>query len=222
MRSISCDLSGKRKPRYAASSGQAQAAENRLTEEGNVSSPVEVAALLGALGEGDPDAMQKLVPLVYEELRQLARHYLRGERAGHTLQPTALVHEVYARMIGEQNIRWQGKQHFFAMAATTMRRVLLDHARKRHAAKRGGDDVRITLDPSLAAGDRRDVDVIALDRALVKLSQLDAAQGRIVELRYFAGLGLEEVAQTLSVSTATVKREWTVARAWLHREMTRQ
>jgi RNA polymerase sigma factor (TIGR02999 family) len=187
-----------------------------------MSSPAEVTALVDAVGEGDPAALEKLIPLVYDELRRLARHYLRGERASHTLQPTALVHEVYTRLVGEQEVRWRGRGHFFAVAAQTMRRVLVDHARRRDAGKRGGGDhVRITLDPSHLAAERGDVELIALDRALAGLTRLDAAQGRIVELRYFAGLGIEEVAEVLSISPATVKREWTLARSWLLREMTR-
>jgi RNA polymerase sigma factor (TIGR02999 family) len=177
--------------------------------------------LLVAWGKGDDRALAKLVPLVYEELRQLARRHLRGERQGHTLQPTALVHEAYGRLVDGDRIQWRGRTHFFAVAAQTMRRVLVDHARKRHAAKRGGEGIRITLDDSRAVADRRDVDVIALDDALNGLATLDATQAKLVELRYFSGLGIEETAESLGVSPATVKREWSAAKAWLYREMTK-
>jgi RNA polymerase sigma factor (TIGR02999 family) len=177
--------------------------------------------LLVAWGKGDDGALATLLPLVYDELRQLARRHLRGERQGHTLQPTALVHEAYARLVDQERIPWQGRTHFFAMAAETMRRILVDHARKRHAAKRGGQRIQITLDESLAVADRPDVDVIALDDALNGLASLDATQAKLVELRFFSGLGIEETATVLGVSPATVKREWSAAKAWLYREMTK-
>jgi RNA polymerase sigma factor (TIGR02999 family) len=177
--------------------------------------------LLVAWGKGDDGALATLLPLVYDELRQLARRHLRGERQGHTLQPTALVHEAYARLVDQERIPWQGRTHFFAMAAETMRRILVDHARKRHAAKRGGQGIQITLDESLAVADRRDVDVIALDDALNGLASLDAMQAKLVELRFFSGLGIEETAKVLGISPATVKREWSAAKAWLYREMTK-
>jgi RNA polymerase sigma factor (TIGR02999 family) len=177
--------------------------------------------LLVAWGKGDDGALATLLPLVYDELRQLARRHLRGERQGHTLQPTALVHEAYARLVDQERIPWQGRTHFFAMAAETMRRILVDHARKRHAAKRGGQGIRITLDESLAVAERRDVDVISLDDALNGLARLDATQAKLFELRYFSGLGIEETAKVLGISPATVKREWSAAKAWLYREMTK-
>lgn len=187
-----------------------------------MSSPAHVTDLLKAWSKGDESALTRIVPLVYDELRQLARNHLRRERTGHTLQPTALVHEAFTRLVDQSQVEWQGRTHFFAVAAQTMRRILVDHARKRHAARRGGQGIRITLDESVAVADRRDVDLISLDRALTSLAQRDATQGRIVELRYFAGLGIDETADALSISPATVKREWTLARAWLRREMTRQ
>jgi RNA polymerase sigma factor (TIGR02999 family) len=186
-----------------------------------VSRSASVTNLLTAWSAGDQRALTALVPLVYDELRELARRLLRYERPGHTLQPTALVHEAYARLIDHDRVQWQGRAHFFAVAAQTMRRVLVEHARKRHAVRRGGDALRVTLDETLASADRDDVEVIALDRALHALSALDPTQERIVELRYFGGLTIEETAAVLGSSPATVKREWAVARAWLRREITR-
>jgi len=186
-----------------------------------VSRSASVTNLLTAWSAGDQRALTALVPLVYDELRELARRLLRYERPGHTLQPTALVHEAYARLIDHDRVQWQGRAHFFAVAAQTMRRVLVEHARKRHAVRRGGDALRVTLDETLASADRDDVEVIALDRALHALRALDPTQERIVELRYFGGLTIEETAAVLGSSPATVKREWAVARAWLRREITR-
>ena len=183
--------------------------------------PARVSDLLTAWGNGDRDALARLLPLVYEELQQVARRYLRAERPNHTLEPAALVHEAYEKLVGQDHMQWQNRAQFFAVAAQTMRRVLVDHARKRGAARRDGAVVRVTLEESAAVGDRRDVDVLSLDEALTSLTQVDATQGRIVELRYFGGLSIEETARALGSSPATVKREWTVARAWLFRQMTR-
>ena len=182
----------------------------------------KVTELLLAWRDGDDGALSKLVPLVYDELRHLARRALRYERQGHTLQPTALVHEAYERLIDQNRIQWQSRTHFFAVAARTMRQVLVDHARKRQAARRGGGGLKLSLGDAVAADERRNVDLISIDRALKGLSAIDAAQERIVELRYFGGLTIEETAEVLSVSPATVKRDWSIARAWLYREMTRQ
>jgi RNA polymerase sigma factor (TIGR02999 family) len=197
------------------------AAQTFLREGGTVSSPARVTDLLAAWSNGDESALASIVPLVYDELRQLARRHLRGERTGHTLQPTALVHEAFTRLVDRNRIQWQGRTHFFAVAAQTMRRILVDHARKRHAARRGGQGIRITLDDSVAVADRRDVDVIALDEALNGLARLDSTQAELIELRYFSGLGIEETASVLGISPATVKREWNIAKAWLYREMTK-
>ena len=186
-----------------------------------MSPPAKVNELLVAWSKGDDGALTTLLPLVYDELKQLARRQLRGEREGHTLQPTALVHEAYARLVDQESVQWQGRTHFFAVAAQTMRRILVDHARKRHAAKRGGQPIQITLDATLAVADRRDVDVIALDDALNLLATLDATQARLVELRYFSGLGIEETAKVLGISPSMVKREWSTAKVWLYREMTK-
>ena len=180
----------------------------------------KVTDLLVAWGNGDGDALRRLLPLVYGELQHLAGRYLRAERANHTLEPAALVHEAYERLAGNDRMHLQNRAHFFAIAAETMRRVLVDHARKRCAARRGGGAVRVTLDESAAVGEREDVDVLSLDEALTALTQLDATHGRIVELRYFGGLSIEETAKALGSSPATVKREWTMARAWLFRKMT--
>ena len=185
-------------------------------------SPGTVTDLLVAWNGGEAEALTKLVPLVYEELRNIARRRLRRERQGHTLEPTALVHEAYARLIDQNRVRWQNRAHFFAVAGQTMRRILVDHARRRHAARRGGHGLRLSLDETVASGDRRDVDLIALDDALNGLTELDASQARIVELRYFGGLSIEETGEVLSISAATVKRDWSVAKAWLYRRMTRQ
>lgn len=186
-----------------------------------MSPPAKVNELLVAWSKGDDGALTTLLPLVYDELKQLARRQLRGEREGHTLQPTALVHEAYARLVDQESVQWQGRTHFFAVAAQTMRRILVDHARKRHAAKRGGQRIQITLDATLAVADRRDVDVIALDDALNLLATLDATQARLVELRYFSGLSIEETAKVLGISPSMVKREWSTAKVWLYREMTK-
>jgi RNA polymerase sigma factor (TIGR02999 family) len=178
-----------------------------------VSPPMaSVTALLQAWSEGDAEAGRRLVPLVYGELRRRAARYLRRERPGHTLQPTALVHEAYLRLVGHPGA-WRNRSQFFGVASNLMRRILVDHARRRRAAKR--DAVRVALDDAVVGAAERDVDLVCLDAALEELSALDARQGRVVELRYFGGLTLEEAAEVLGVSVATVKREWTLARAWL-------
>ena len=181
----------------------------------------QVTELLGRWRGGDREALDSLIPLVYNELRQIARHYLRSERPGHTLQSTALVHEAYVRMISQDLPQWQNRAHFFAVAAQLMRQILVDHARASRADKRGGGAPTIALED---AGDRFpqiDVDVIALDDALKALSAMDAQQGKIVELKFFGGLSIEDTAEVLGVSAATVKRDWVTARAWLHRELDR-
>jgi RNA polymerase sigma-70 factor, ECF subfamily len=162
------------------------------------------------------------MPLVYDELRRLAASYLRRERPGQTLQATALVHEAYVRLVGEKAQRWQNKAHFLAIAALSMRQILVQRARTRKAAKRGGDPQRITLDDQLFAAQTKEseeIDLVALDTALQKLSSLSERQAKVVELRYFGGLSVEEAAEVLDVSPATIKREWTLARAWLRREL---
>ncbi|HUE89125.1 MAG TPA: sigma-70 family RNA polymerase sigma factor [Vicinamibacterales bacterium] len=180
------------------------------------------AKLLTRASAGDSKAVSQLMPLVYDELRRLAASYLRRERPGHTLQATALVHEAYMRLINEKSHNWQNRTHFLAIAALSMRQILVQRARARHAAKRGGDPVRIALDDNLlpvASADQDTIDLVALDAALDKLARLDERRARVVELRYFGGLSVEEVAAALDISAATVKRDWTLARAWLKREL---
>jgi RNA polymerase sigma factor (TIGR02999 family) len=177
----------------------------------------DVTELLRRWSEGDSRAMESLMPLVYAELRGLAGHYLKGERPGHTLQPTALVHEAYLRMVGQRKVVWQNRSHFFGIAAQMMRRVLVDHARRRKAGKRDAGTVRIDFAGPGAAEEviDRDAELLALDGALAGLEKLDPRQARIVELRYFGGLSVEETAEVAGISTATVKREFRTARAWL-------
>lgn len=180
--------------------------------------PGEVTQLLQELQRGNADAARRLIPLVYEELRRLAGHHMRDERPDHTLQPTALVHEAYLRLADQDRVEWAGRTHFIAVASTAMRRILLDHARRHRAEKRGGGR-KTTLVESLAVAASREIDMLALDDALTRLEARDPRQGRIVELRYFGGLSIEETAAALSISPTTVKREWRFARAWLHREL---
>ena len=178
-----------------------------------------VSKLLLNWGQGDQGAREALIPLVYDELRRLARRYLRRERPNHTLQSAALVNEAYLRLIRQEQPKWQNRAHFFGVAAQLMRHILVDHARNRAAAKRGAGAPRLTLDPDIALPQERDVDLIALDDALNQLAALDPQQSRLVELRFFGGLSIEETSVVLGVSPATVKREWATARAWLQREM---
>jgi len=177
-----------------------------------------VTRLLKAWEAGDVEARDALIPLVYRELRQRAAAYLRRERLDHTLQPTALVHEAFVRLVGQNRVAWQSRAHFFGVAAQMMRRILVDHARDRQRAKRQG--FKVALDETVATTEPPHAEVLALDHALDELARLDARQGQIVELRYFGGLSEEEVAAVLSVSRATVTREWQTARAWLYRRMT--
>jgi RNA polymerase sigma factor (TIGR02999 family) len=181
----------------------------------------QITELLARWSQGESAAREKLVPLVYDELRRVARHCLAGQRPDHTLQSAALVHEAYLRLVGHSSVHWDDRVHFFAVAAQLMRRVLVDHARKRCAVKRGGDHLTLTLDERLAPAKQRELNVVALDDALNELSRMNPQQGRIVEMRFFSGLSIEETAQALGISPATVKRDWAVARAWLYREMVR-
>src|SRR6185295_7198425 len=181
--------------------------------------PENVTQLLIDWGKGDKEALDKLVPLVYEELRRQAARYLRHERVGHTLQTTALIHEAYVRLVDQRNVHWQNRAHFFGIAAQMMRRILVDHARTKKRAKRGGSDIRISFTEAALKTPDRDLDIVALDEALERLAQIDEQQSRIVELRFFSGLTVEETAEVLSISTATVKRDWSMAKAWLHREI---
>ena len=178
-----------------------------------------VTQMLLDWSEGDREALDKLIPIVYSELRLRAARYLRRERPGHTLQTTALIHETYLRLVEQKDVQWQNRAHFFAIAAQLMRRILVDHARQRDAAKRGGADVTLTLDEAMAVFPGRDVNLMALDETLTRLAEIDPRQSRVVELRYFSGLSIEETAEVLGVSPATVKLDWSMAKAWLRREM---
>jgi RNA polymerase sigma factor (TIGR02999 family) len=181
-----------------------------------------VTELLVRWRDGDREALEELIPLVYKELRRLAHYYLQLERSDHTLQSTALVHEAYLRLAGHNTPQWQSRAHFFGIAAHVMRQILVEYARAHGAAKRGGVGAcKLTLDEALDVQDKTNVDVIALDGALGRLSELDPQQGRIVELRFFAGLTIEDTSEVMGISPATVKRDWTSARAWLHREIAR-
>jgi RNA polymerase sigma factor (TIGR02999 family) len=183
-------------------------------------SPPDVTALLLSWSGGERSAADRLIPAVYDELRRQAARAMRREGHEHTLQTTALVHEAYLRLVDQQRVQWRNRAHFFGIAAEVMRRVLVDHARARQAAKRGGGVQRITFgDALVASGEAEDADVLALHEALERLALLDPNQARLVELRYFAGLTIEESAEALGVSPATVKREWALARAWLRREL---
>jgi len=180
-----------------------------------------VTKLLVQWSQGDQGALESLVPLVYEELRRLARHYLKQEKQNHTLSSTALVHEAYLRLVSQKDVTWQNRAHFFGVASQMMRRILVDHARRRGYAKRGGGAMTLALDEAVSTPQRREIDLVALDDALDSLAKLDQRQSRMVELRFFGGLSIEETSQVLGVSAPTVKREWASARAWLYREISR-
>jgi RNA polymerase sigma-70 factor (ECF subfamily) len=179
----------------------------------------QVTALLARWNQGEAAAREALVPLVYEELRRIARKCLAEQRRDHTLQSTALVHEAYLRLVGRTSVHWQDRVHFFAVAARLMRGILVDHARKHSAAKRGGDALTLVLDEAVVLPKKGEVNLVALDDALTRLAALDARQGQIVELRFFGGLSIEDVSHVLGISPATVKREWATARLWLHNAM---
>jgi RNA polymerase sigma factor (TIGR02999 family) len=183
--------------------------------------PKQVTQLLIAWSSGHEEALTELMPVVYAELRRLAGHYLRRERPDHTLQPTALVHEAYLRLIDQTSVRWQNRAHFFGIAANLMRQILVNHALSHKAAKRGGTEVKLPLDEAVGVAKQQGVDLVALDEALSRLAVLDPQQGRIVELRFFGGLTIEEAAEVLRISPATVKREWATAKAWLHCSLTK-
>ena len=180
-----------------------------------------VTQLLEKFEPGDRHAAEQLFAEVYTELRALAARYLRRERKDHTLQPTALVHEVYLKLVGQTRVDWQGRAHFLAVAAHAMRQILVDHARRHRAAKRGGHRHRITLDDNLAIESSRNVDLLPLEDALTKLAKLDPRQAQMIELRFFGGLDIAEVAEVTGISKRSVEREWTMVRAWLRREFNR-
>ena len=183
-------------------------------------SPQEVTQLLAAWGSGDRAALDRLMPLVYDELRRLARHYMGRERAGHTLQTTALVNEAYLRLADQRNTRWQNRAQFFGVAAQMMRRILVDHARGHAYQKRGGGAPKVPLDEAAVLAPEKAAETIALDEALERLAEHDQRKCRVVEMRYFGGLTVEEIAEVLKISAVTVMRDWSMAKAWLHREMT--
>jgi RNA polymerase sigma factor (TIGR02999 family) len=181
----------------------------------------EVTRLLLDWSNGDKTALDKLMPLIYEELRRLAHRYMSRERAGHTMQTTALVNEAYVRLINRKNVHWQDRAHFFAIAAELMRTILVDHARSHATAKRGGRMRKFSLDEASVVSQERAAEVVALDEALTTLAEIDPKQSRIVELRFFGGLTIEETAEVLQLSPATIKREWNTAKAWLYHELSK-
>lgn len=184
--------------------------------------PQDITQMLRRWGDGDQAVVEQLLPLVYDELHRQAARYLRRERPGHTLQTTALIHEAYLKLIGQRDVEWQSRTHFYAISANLMRRILVDYARTKHREKRGGSDIKVPLEEAeLAAAQERGVDLLALDEALNRLAEFDPKQAKVVELRYFSGLSLEDTADALAISRATAAREWAAARAWLHRELTR-
>lgn len=185
-------------------------------------SGTDVTDLLVDWSKGDQVALNKLMPLVYDELHRLASRHLRHERAGHTLQTTALVHEAYLKLVDQKNANWQNRVQFFAAAAQVMRHILVDYARSRRALKRGGDYCRLSLDEAVISAEAKDPDLLTLHEALNTLAAIDPPQSRVVELRVFGGLTVEETAEALGISPRTVKREWSMAKAWLHQQMRHQ
>jgi RNA polymerase sigma-70 factor, ECF subfamily len=175
----------------------------------------QVTQLLCQWREGDPNALEKLIPLVQPELQRLAHHYMSRERPGHTLQTTALLDDAYLQLAGKSQVQWENRAHFFAVAAQLMRRIMVDHARQRHTLKRGGGAIRVTLDECAAVTQTRAAELLALDEALEKLAAADQRKARVVEMRYFGGLTMEEIADVLKIHINTVTRDWTAARAWL-------
>ena len=175
--------------------------------------------LLDQLSDGRPQALDVLMPVVYGELRRQAARHLRNERGNHTLQPTALVNEAFMRLVDQRNIRWQNRAHFFGIASQAMRRILVDHARGHARVKRGGPKAQVTLDEGMLVTEQKSIDLLALDEALKRLAALDERQARVVELRFFGGLSVEETGEVMGISPATIKREWSMAKAWLSAEL---
>lgn len=190
----------------------------RVTKPGETAPDGDVSILLRAWSEGDQSALDKLTPIVYDELRRLAQHYMSRERTGHTLQATALVNEAYLRLVDYKRMRWENRAHFFAVSAQLMRRILVDHAR-RHNLKRGAGVQHVGLDETAEVGGDHGAKLVALDDAMQTLANIDQRKAQVVELRYFGGLSVEETAEVLKVSAVTIKRDWSTARAWLYREM---
>jgi RNA polymerase sigma factor (TIGR02999 family) len=183
--------------------------------------PNDVTQLLVAWGNGDQAARDELMPLVYAELHRLAHRHIKKERPGHTLQTSALVNEAFVRLVDQRDVHWQSRAHFFGIAAQMMRRILVDYARKRRFAKRGGDQLQVSLNEELVAANQRSADVVFLDDALTQLADIDERKSKVVELKFFGGLSIEETAEALDVSPGTVMRDWTLAKAWLRRAMSR-
>ena len=182
----------------------------------------EVTQMLQAWSDGNQDILDELMPVVYEELRRQASRYLRRERLNHTLQTTALIHEAYLKLINQKNVKWQNRSHFFAIAAQAMRRILVDYARERKREKRGGNAENLPIEEAeFVVSEEKSVDLVALDEALTRLAGFDERQARIVELRYFSGLDIDETAEVLGVSNATVRRDWNMAKAWLYQQVAR-
>lgn len=191
-----------------------------MRDENDVNSPsIDVTVLLRQFSDGNQEVLAELIPLVYDELRRLAAYHLRQERSNHTLQATALVHEAYLHLVDQRQVDWKNRSHFFGVAAHLMRRILLMHARKLHAAKRGGSAQKISLDEAAVFTSEQSAELMALEELLTRLGQLDAQQARVVELRFFGGLSVEETAELMNISPATVKRDWAMAKAWLGREL---
>jgi RNA polymerase sigma factor (TIGR02999 family) len=214
-----CLVSSKKKRDNKAASSQVSmgsCGETMMRANGE-----DITKILRAAGAGDGSAIDRLMPLVYDELRALAESYLQRERADHTLQATALVHEVYVRLVRQEEVEWQNRAHFFAVAAQAIRRILVDHARGHQRLKRGGDRQRVRLEEDAAFARERDLDLLALDEAMDRLAKLSERQARVVELRFFGGIGLKEIAEVLGVSPRTVDGDWSMARAWLRRELSK-
>ncbi|HEY1272980.1 MAG TPA: sigma-70 family RNA polymerase sigma factor [Terriglobales bacterium] len=183
----------------------------------------DLTGLLKKWGEGEEGALNQLLPAVYDELHRMAVRYLHRERPDHTLQPTALINEAYLRLVDQNRVTWENRAQFFGIAASMMRRILVDHARGHQADKRGGSAIKLPLDEGIRGEPKQEeMELVALDAALTRLARMDPEQGRLIELRYFAGLTIEETAQVMQVSPATVKRNWTISRAWLRREISRR
>jgi RNA polymerase sigma factor (TIGR02999 family) len=190
--------------------------------EKSVPSSMQITQLLKKWSEGNQEILDKLMPLVYEELRRQASRYLRRERSNHTLQTTALIHEAYLKLVDQKEVEWQSRGHFFAIAAQAMRRILVDYARERHRDKRGGNAENLPIEEALmVSSQEKSVDLVALDEALTRLAEFDERQARVVELRYFSGLSIDETADVLGVSNVTVRRDWNMAKAWLHQQITK-
>ena len=184
--------------------------------------PNNITQLLLKWSEGRPEALEDLIPLIYPELRRLARQYMRRENPAHTLQTSALINEAYLRLAGQQGVEWHNRAHFFAVAAQVMRHVLIDHARKHQVVRRGGGLLRVPLDETAVASHERALEFVALDEALTKLALIDGRKSQIVEMKFFGGLTVDEIAEVMKLSPITIKREWRAAKAWLHLEITEQ